>query len=677
MDEREARRRIEFLRREVARHRRLYYDENAPEISDAEYDRLERELLSLEAAFPGLVEGESPAERVGGAVGRGFRPLPHPVPLLSLDNTYDEGDLREWYGRVCRLLGRESLECVTEIKLDGLSVALYFEEGRFVRGSTRGDGLVGEEVTANLRTLKTLPQILAGAPRSLVVRGEVVIPVNAFVEMNLRREEQGEAPFANPRNAAAGSLRQIDSSITAGRPLALFCYQILQMEGSPPDSQWETLQSLKSWGLPVEPHARLCRGLKEIVEACRHWTERRRDLPYDADGLVVKVNGREFQKRAGSTAKSPRWAVAFKFPPEQAETVVAEIAVQVGRTGALTPVARLHPVRVGGVLVSSASLHNEEDLRRKDVRVGDTVLVERAGGVIPYVVGVRLEKRPATAVPFRFPSACPVCNGPVHRGEGEAILRCANRSCKAQLKEGLRHFAGRDAMDIAGLGKVLVDQLVERGRVRSLADLYGLTLEVLSSLPRMAEKSASNLLSEIEKSKGRPFRNVLYALGIRQVGLETARDLTAAFPSLEALAGASEEELQAVEGVGPKVAREIRAFFEVAENREMVERLRRAGLHLAVEPSTPAGGPLSGLTFVLTGTLASLSRAEAKAALEALGARVTGSVSAKTSAVIEGPGAGSKREEALRLGVPLLNEAALQRLLRGDLTVLPEARRRS
>ncbi len=676
MDPREARERIQLLRREVERHRRLYYEENAPEISDAEYDRLERELRSLEAAFPDAVPGESPAEKVGGAVGRGFRPLPHPAPLLSLENTYDEGDLREWYDRACRLLGQESLECVAEIKLDGLSVALYYEGGRFARGATRGDGFVGEEVTANLRTLKTLPRTLAGGPPYLVVRGEVVIPVQAFVEMNARREEQGESPFANPRNAAAGSLRQIDPSVTAGRPLALFCYEILQMEGPPPGSQWETLEALRSWGLPVEPHARLCRGLPEILDACRHWTERRRDLPYDADGLVVKVNGREFQERAGSTAKSPRWAVAFKFPPEQAETVVEEIAVQVGRTGALTPVARLRPVRVGGVTVSSASLHNEEDLRRKDVRVGDAVLVERAGGVIPYVVGVRFEKRPVFALPFEFPSACPVCGGPVHRAEGEAILRCANRSCKAQLKEGLRHFASRDAMDIAGLGKVLVDQLVERGLVSSLADLYDLTLPALSALPRMAEKSASNLLAEIEKSKGRPFRNVLYALGIRQVGLETARDLAAAFPSLEALAGASEEELQAVEGVGPKVAREIRAFFEVPENREMVERLRRAGLRLAAEGGPSAPGPLSGLTFVLTGTLASRSRSEAKAALEALGARVAGSVSAKTTAVIEGPGAGSKREEALRLGVPLLDEAALERLLAGDLTVLPESRRR-
>jgi DNA ligase (NAD+) len=676
VEPREARERIEFLRREIERHRRLYYEENAPEISDADYDRLERELRSLEAAFPDLAPGESPAEKVGGTVARGFRPLPHPVPLLSLDNTYDEGDLREWYGRVCRLLGQESLECVTEIKLDGLSVALYFEEGRFVRGATRGDGFVGEEVTANLRTLRTLPQTLAGAPRSLVVRGEVVIPVKAFVEMNARREEQGETPFANPRNAAAGSLRQIDPSVTAGRPLALFCYQILRMEGTPPESQWGTLVALRAWGLPVEPHASLCKGLEEILAACRHWTERRRELPYDADGLVVKVNGRELQERAGSTAKSPRWAVAFKFPPEQAETVVEEIAVQVGRTGALTPVARLSPVRVGGVTVSSASLHNEEDLRRKDVRVGDTVLLERAGGVIPYVVGVRFEKRPVFAVPFEFPSACPVCGGPVHRAEGEAILRCANRSCKAQLKEGLRHFASRDAMDISGLGKVLVDQLVERGLVSSLADLYLLSLPVLASLPRMAEKSASNLLAEIEKSKGRPYRNVLYALGIRQVGLETARDLAGAFPTLDALAGASEEELQAVEGVGPKVAREIRAFFEVAENREMVERLRRAGLRMASEEATAAVGPLSGLTFVLTGTLASRSRAEAKAALEALGARVASSVSARTTAVIEGPGAGSKREEALRLGVPLLDEAALERLLAGDLTLLPETRRR-
>ncbi|MGC8722949.1 MAG: NAD-dependent DNA ligase LigA [Acidobacteriota bacterium] len=658
--------RISELRRALELHRRLYYEENAPVISDFEYDRLEKELAQLEADFPDLASPGSPTKTVGGRVGKGFRPVSHPSPLLSLDNTYDEADLREWNARLERVLGRASLDFVCEIKLDGLSVALTYRDGRFVTGATRGDGFVGEEVTANLATVADIPRALTGAPSELVVRGEVYLPVRAFAELNEAREEEGLPVFANPRNAAAGSLRQIDPRQTARRPLACFCYQLLRAPELRPASQREILRLLVGWGFKVEPNARVCRGIEEVLAYCREWTERRHELDYDADGVVIKLDSIQLQEMAGSTAKSPRWAVAFKFPAEREETLVREIAVQVGRTGALTPVAHVKPVRIGGVTVSRVSLHNEDELRRKDVRVGDSVLIERAGGVIPYVVAVEREKRPPHSVPFSFPSTCPVCGAPVHKPEGEAIARCANRSCKAQLKEGIRHFASRAAMDVAGLGRVLVDQLVEQGLVETIPDLYTLRLEKLAALPRMAEKSAGNLLEQLEASKQRPFPRVLYALGIRQVGEETAKALASRFRSIEALSAASREELQGVEGVGPKVAAELRAFFEVERNQVLIERLRSYGLRLSWE-GEGAVGPLAGLTFVLTGSLESMPRQRAKEALEALGASVAASVTKETQFVVAGPGAGSKLDRARKEGVPILDEESLTRLLNGDM----------
>lgn len=665
MDAFAARKRVEFLRAEIGRHRRLYYENDAPEISDAEYDGLERELAELETLFPDLASADSPTLNVGGRRSEAFAPVPHPSPLLSLDNSFDEDDLREWHARLCRVLGRTDLDFVCEIKLDGLSVALTYEGGRLVRGATRGDGSVGEDVTANLRTVKDIPHHLTGAPTSLVVRGEVYLPVAAFADFNTRREEEGLPVFANPRNAAAGSLRQIDPSVTAGRPLACFCYQVVHSVGYGPASQSQVLEDLGRWGFKVDPHLRHCPDFDSVLAYCREWTDRRHDLPYDADGVVIKLNSLSLQDRAGSTAKSPRWAVAFKFPAEQAETLVEGIAVQVGRTGALTPVARLRPVRIGGVTVSSASLHNEEELRRKDIRVGDTVVVERAGGVIPYVVRIKPEVRPAHASPFRFPAACPECGAPVHRPEGEAILRCVNRSCKAQLKEGLRHFASRDAMDIAGLGRVLVDQLVERGIVTALPDLYSLSAETLAALPRMAEKSATNLLAQLEASKSRPYERVLYALGIRQVGEETARVLALHFPNLDALVGAGEEELQRAEGVGPKVAAEIRAFWEVPGNRTMADRLRALGLQMTGQERA-AGGPLAGRTVVLTGTLEMMPRSKAKEAIEAQGGRVANVVTKETTFVVAGADPGSKLAAAGKLGVPVVDEEAFGRILAGE-----------
>ncbi len=661
--------RISQLRRALELHRRLYYEENAPVISDLEYDQLEKELAQLEAAFPELASPDSPTKTVGGRVGKGFLPVSHPSPLLSLDNTYDEADLREWNARLERVLGRTSLAFVFEIKLDGLSVALTYRDGQFVTGATRGDGFVGEEVTANLATVADIPRALTGAPSELVVRGEVYLPVRAFAELNEAREEEGQPVFANPRNAAAGSLRQIDPRQTARRPLACFCYQLLRAPELRPASQQEVLRLLFGWGLKVEPNARACKGIEEVLAYCREWTERRHELDYDADGVVIKLDPLQLQEMAGSTAKSPRWAVAFKFPAERAETFVREIAVQVGRTGALTPVAHVKPVRIGGVTVSRVSLHNEDELRRKDVRVGDSVLIERAGGVIPYVVAVETEKRPPRSVPFPFPCTCPVCGAPVHKPEGEAIARCANRSCKAQLKEGIRHFASRTAMDVAGLGRVLVDQLVEQGLVETIPDLYSLGLEKLAALPRMAEKSAGNLLEQLEASKLRPYPRVLYALGIRQVGEETAKALASSFRSIEALSSASPEELQGVEGIGPKVAAELRAFFEIERNQVLLERLRGYGLRFSWEGES-AVGPLAGLTFVLTGSLESMPRQRAKEALEALGASVAASVTNETRFVVAGPGAGSKLDRARKEGVPILDEEGFTRLLNGDLALV-------
>ena len=665
MEKGDAARRARELREQIERHRELYYEQNAPEISDAEYDALEQELAKLESAHPELASPSSPTRVVGGKPSAGFAPVPHARPLLSLDNTYDEEDIRKWHARLARVLSRPDLDFVCEIKLDGLSVALTYEKGRFVRGATRGDGSVGEDVTANLRSVRDVPAQLEGAPPLVVVRGEVYLPVAHFAELNARREEEGQSVFANPRNAAAGSLRQIDPRVTASRPLACFCYQVLHSEGYAPPGQLQVLEDLARWGLCVDSRFAHCADLEAVLAYCRSWTAKRHDLPYDADGVVIKLNSTTLQDRAGSTAKSPRWAVAFKFPAEQAETVVEAIEVQVGRTGALTPVAKLEPVRIGGVTVSSASLHNEDEVQRKDIRVGDRVLVERAGGVIPYVVGVKPGERPHGTHPFRFPARCPECGGPVHKPEGEAIVRCVNRSCKAQLKEGLRHFASRDAMDISGLGKVLVDNLVEKGLVGALPDLYELEVEGLAALPRMAPKSASNLLAQLEASKSRPYERVLYALGIRQVGVETARSLAQGFTELSALMRASEDELKQVEGVGPKVAAEIMAFWSVPENVSMAGRLRAAGLQMKAAPR-PMDLPLSGLVFVLTGTLGGLVRSQAKEALEALGARVGSAVGSGTHFVVAGAEAGGKLAAAKKLGVPVLDEAALVRVLGGD-----------
>ncbi len=663
----EARSRAVWLKSEIERHRKLYYLKDAPEISDYEYDLLERELREIEARFPELVSADSPSVKVGGTYSEAFAPVRHKSPLLSLENTYDENDLLEWFARLEKVLGGSGHAFTCELKLDGLSVALRYAKGIFTQGATRGDGETGEDVTANLGTIRDIPKKISAPSEEIVVRGEVYMPVKGFLDFNSAREEEGLPVFANPRNAAAGSLRQTEPKETERRPLAFFCYQILHSSGFVPKSQSEALLEIAKWGLPVDPRHRLCRDKEEVLAFCREWTQHRHELPYEADGVVVKLDSFDLQEKAGFTAKSPRWAVAFKFPPEQAETKVERIVLQVGRTGAVTPVAELAPVRLGGVVVSRVSLHNDEELKRKDVREGDTVLMERAGGVIPYLVSVRAEKRQRAAAPFLFPATCPECGGALHRPEGEAIWRCSNRSCKAQIKEGLRHFASREAMDIAGLGPALVDQLFETGKVLSLPALYRLTQPELASLDRMGAKSASNLLEQIGASKKKPWEKVLYALGIRQVGEQTAKALARRFTSAEALMNAGEEELQSVEGIGPKVAREIRAFFDIQENRRMVEELRSAGLTMEGAVSSETG-PLLGLSFVLTGTLGSMARPDATKRLEALGARVMGSVSAHTSFVIVGGEAGSKLAKARSLNVPVLSEDDLLSILAGDLS---------
>ncbi|NMB99892.1 MAG: NAD-dependent DNA ligase LigA [Thermoanaerobaculaceae bacterium] len=661
MDKEFAKKRIEELRSQIERHRKLYYEENAPVISDYEYDLLEKELIDLEEKFPEYKTKESPSEKVGGAVSKGFASVVHPFPLLSLENAYNEGEIKDWISRLERTVEKTDLEFVGELKFDGLSVALFYEFGKLSKAATRGDGTIGEDVTQNVLRINNVPKQIGFKEGALIVRGEIYMPLKEFKEFNEKREEEGLEVFSNPRNAAAGSLRQLDPSITAQRPLSLYVYQIMNCTSRIPQTHYECLQLLSEWGLPVDSRTRLLFSEKEIVDFWREMVEKRDSLPYDADGVVIKLNSLELQKRAGSTAKAPRWAVAFKFPPEQAKTKIKEIVVQVGRTGALTPVANLEPVKIGGVVVSRVSLHNEEELKKKDVRVGDTVLIERAGGVIPYLVRVFEEERPPNSKEFVFPEVCPVCGNRIHKSEGEVIKRCSNRNCKAQLKEAIRHFASREGMDIAGLGKILIDKLVESGKVKTLSDLYLLNEKELALFERMGEKSAKNLIEEIEKSKNRSYDRLLYALGIRMVGEETAKVLAEKFYTIDLLKNANEEDLMKIQGVGPKVSKEIIEFFKVEDNVKLIENLKSLGLKMEGEKKEE--GPLKGLTFVLTGTLSKMSRNEAKEILENLGGKVSNSVTKETNFLIVGREPGSKLEKAKKLNIKILDELEFEKLI--------------
>ena len=653
------------LRGAIEHHRRRYYDDAAPEISDASYDALERELREIEERYPALATPDSPTRRVGGRPAAGLDEFPHRTPMLSLENAYDAADLLEFDARLKRHLDVEAVEYYAELKIDGLSIALHYEDGTLVRAVTRGDGVRGEVVTHNLRTLPSVPARLRRTWKFLEVRGEVYLSRAEFVRLNQRREENDEAVFANPRNVAAGTIRLLDPAQAAERPLEAIFYQIAEADPAGPETQAEAVALLAELGLPVSAHARVCPGAEAAVAYWEEWIGRQHELPYATDGVVVKANRFRVQRAAGSTAKAPRWAVAVKFPQVQARTRVVAIEVQVGRTGALTPVAKLEPVALAGTTVSSASLHNEEEVARKDVRVGDLVVLEKAGGIIPQIVEVAPGERPPGTTPFALPDRCPACGSPVFRQEGEVAVRCTGLRCPAKLHEALRHFASRRALDIEGLGDALVAQLIAQGRVRDAADLYSLDAATLAGLERMGAKSAANVVAQIERSRTHPLHRLIHALGIRHVGERTARLLAARFGDLEALGAAGLEELTAVRDIGPAVAASIRAFFDNADNREVVARLRAAGVDPRSNPATvPAGEqPLAGKTFVLTGTLATYSRDAAREAIEALGAKVSGTVSKKTSFVVAGADPGSKLDKARELGVTVIDEDGLRELL--------------
>jgi len=658
----DAAQRIAELREQIRHHDYLYYVEDRPEVSDAEYDALVRGLRALEAAHPELVTPDSPTQRVAGQPVETFKPVEHVETMLSLDNATTPEHLREFEARITRALPGARFSYVCEPKIDGLGVALLYQRGRFVRGATRGDGRVGEEITQNLRTIRSLPKALQGrlaAAGEVEVRGEVYLPREDFARLNRALEEAGESTFANPRNAAAGSLRQKDPSVTDRRPLAICLYHVSRARELGFTTYGETLEALREAGFRVNPRTERCPSIDDVIAYCARLEAERDALGYDADGAVVKVDGLEHQRHLGSTSHHPRWAIAFKFAARQATTQVLDIDVNVGKTGALTPVAKLAPVELAGVTIRNVSLHNEDEIRRKDVRVGDTVLIERAGDVIPYVVQVVASRRPESARPYVFPDRCPVCGHEAARLPGEAHWRCLNSACPAQLKERLRHFGSRHAMDIEGLGEAAVDQLVDRALVRHFADLYGLTVDRVAGLERFAEKSAENLVGAIQASKGRGLARLLNGLGIRMVGERVAGLLARRFGSMDRLLEASADELGSVRGIGPQIAQSVRKFLDDPANQDVIGRLRQAGVAMGEAVAAPSGPrPLEGKTFVLTGTLASLTREGARELVERLGGRVSSSVSRKTDYVVVGESPGSKADDARRLGVTVLDEAA-------------------
>ncbi len=666
MSEDEARKRIESLREQIEYHNYRYYVLDDPVVTDAEYDGLMGQLVAIESTFPALVDTHSPSQRVGARPLDSFNTVAHTIPMLSLSNAMTEDEVRDFDRRVRKLLGVDSVEYVLEVKIDGLAVELVYEGGHFVLGLTRGDGFVGEDITQNLKTIKAIPmRLLPNAavpvPDRIEVRGEVYMGKTEFLELNSRREVSGEPLFANPRNAGSGSIRQLDPRITAQRKLNIFCYAVGEVRGAAVTTHYELLERLRLWGFRVNPLTKLCTGIDEVIEGYSHIHSIREQIPYEIDGTVVKVNSIVYQEALGSISRSPRWAVAFKFEAREAGTVVRDIVVGVGRTGALTPVAVLEPVWISGVEVSRATLHNEDEIARKDILVGDHVIVTRAGDVIPEVVRVVQEKRTGVERSFTMPSQCPVCGEEVVRPPGEAVRRCVNINCPAQIKARIVHFASKRALDIDGLGEKLVDQLVDRGIVSDVSDLYYLTREQLLSLERMADKSARNILSAIARSKQTSFHRFLYGLGIRHVGEHVATLLASRYTDVDALTAASPEELLSVREIGPEVASSILAFFHDGKNRRTIERMFNAGLIISYD--TVRTRILEGKTFLFTGTLARFTREGARRAVEERGGGTASSVSKKVDFIVAGQDPGSKLDRAKGLGLTILSEDEFTALL--------------
>ncbi len=660
---------IEELREKIRYHNYRYYVLNDPVISDAEYDQLMKELIELEKKYPQYITASSPTQRVGIEPVSEFSTVRHITPMFSLSNAFSDEELIAFDQRIKKLVPQQKIDYVVEMKIDGLAIALVYENGIFIRGTTRGDGITGEEITSNLRTIKTIPLKLFGEdiPSRIEVYGEVYMKRSDFEKLNEERMKNEESLFANPRNASAGSVRQLDPRITAQRPLDTFIYRATFPEGHKFNNHMEVLNYLKKIGFKINPYIKLCQDIKESINYSQEWIEKKEDLDYEIDGMVIKVNSLSLREEMGSTTRSPRWAIAYKFPAQQTTTKVRDIIVQVGRTGALTPVAILDPVKISGSVVQRATLHNEDEIKRKDVRIGDTVLIQKAGEVIPEVVKVILEKRTGQEKEFVFPSECPVCGSKVFRPEGEVVSRCNSLSCPAQIKERIRHFASRDAMDIEGLGPAIIDQLVEKGLIRDISDLYFLKRDDLISLERMAEKSADNLLDAIEKSKKKSLVNLIYGLGIRYVGVHTSEVITRYYPTLDKFKKASLEELIEINEIGPKIAESIVLFFREKENLAIIERLRRVGLNFGQEEKKREKGKevqiLTGKQFVLTGTLKDFTRSQATEMISRLGGRITSSVSEKTDYVVAGEDPGSKYQKAQKIGVPIINEEEFKKLI--------------